>query len=341
MPFKVSNEVKIGALTAITITLFILGFNFLKGKSPLKKAQYLYARFSNVAGLVPSNPVTMNGLAIGNVYATEPGDEELNSVLVTIQITEAIKIPNNSIAKIKSNPLGTTAIEIIKGDAREFLVKGDTLRSEETPGFFGTIFDKIEPTQKSLDKLLVSLDSVAQKVNATMTPATQEDLQASISNLRKVTSELGGTIAGINKLVNDPNSSLMKTIDNANSLTSELAANKQKISNIAGNLETTSNKLAEMDFAATVDNLNKTVTSLKATIDKLNDPKNSAGALLNDRRLYDNLNSTVNSLNILLQDLRLHPKRYVNVSVFGKKDKSEPLMKPMAEDSVTQEQRKN
>jgi hypothetical protein len=28
------------------------------------------------------------------------------------------------------------------------------------------------------------------------------------------------------------------------------------------------------------------------------------------------------------------------VSVFGKKDKSDPLMKPMAEDSVTQEQKK-
>jgi phospholipid/cholesterol/gamma-HCH transport system substrate-binding protein len=49
--------------------------------------------------------------------------------------------------------------------------------------------------------------------------------------------------------------------------------------------------------------------------------------------LYNNLNATANSLNILLQDLRLHPKRYVHVSVFGKKDKSQPLMKPL-EDSL-------
>jgi phospholipid/cholesterol/gamma-HCH transport system substrate-binding protein len=27
----------------------------------------------------------------------------------------------------------------------------------------------------------------------------------------------------------------------------------------------------------------------------------------------------------------MHPKRYVQVSVFGKKDKSEPLMEPMAD----------
>ncbi len=31
---KISNETKVGALTAVAITLLILGFNFLKGKKP-------------------------------------------------------------------------------------------------------------------------------------------------------------------------------------------------------------------------------------------------------------------------------------------------------------------
>jgi hypothetical protein len=35
---KISNETKIGALTAIAITLLVLGFNFLKGKTFLGKA---------------------------------------------------------------------------------------------------------------------------------------------------------------------------------------------------------------------------------------------------------------------------------------------------------------
>jgi phospholipid/cholesterol/gamma-HCH transport system substrate-binding protein len=29
--------------------------------------------------------------------------------------------------------------------------------------------------------------------------------------------------------------------------------------------------------------------------------------------------------------LRMHPKRYVQVSVFGKKDKTDPLMSPLAD----------
>jgi phospholipid/cholesterol/gamma-HCH transport system substrate-binding protein len=34
---KISNETKVGTLTAISITLLILGFNFLKGKNLFNK----------------------------------------------------------------------------------------------------------------------------------------------------------------------------------------------------------------------------------------------------------------------------------------------------------------
>jgi phospholipid/cholesterol/gamma-HCH transport system substrate-binding protein len=43
------------------------------------------------------------------------------------------------------------------------------------------------------------------------------------------------------------------------------------------------------------------------------------GKLLNDA-LYNNL-SNFKELELLLQDVRLHPTRYVNVSLFWKKEK--------------------
>jgi phospholipid/cholesterol/gamma-HCH transport system substrate-binding protein len=57
------------------------------------------------------------------------------------------------------------------------------------------------------------------------------------------------------------------------------------------------------------------------------------GLLLNDTKLYNNLNATSNKINLLLDDVRLHPKRYVNISVFGKKDKTGPLMVPLPDTS--------
>jgi len=51
--------------------------------------------------------------------------------------------------------------------------------------------------------------------------------------------------------------------------------------------------------------------------------------LINDPKLYNNLSATSNKLNLLLDDVRVHPKRYINVSVFGKKDKNTPLTTPL------------
>ena len=60
------------------------------------------------------------------------------------------------------------------------------------------------------------------------------------------------------------------------------------------------------------------------------------GALINDRQLYNKLNDAVLSAEILMDDLRAHPKRYVNVSVFGKKDKGGALTSPAKKDTVPQ-----
>ena len=57
---------------------------------------------------------------------------------------------------------------------------------------------------------------------------------------------------------------------------------------------------------------------------------------MNDKVLYNNLANTVRSANILMDDLRVNPKRYVNISVFGKKDKSTPLMAPLNDSTQKQ-----
>jgi len=58
------------------------------------------------------------------------------------------------------------------------------------------------------------------------------------------------------------------------------------------------------------------------------------GAMINSKELYNNINNTVRSLNTLMDDLRVHPKRYVNISVFGKKEQGNYLTEPL-KDSTT------
>ena len=57
---------------------------------------------------------------------------------------------------------------------------------------------------------------------------------------------------------------------------------------------------------------------------------------MNDSAFYNELQGTLKSINTLVDDIKVHPKRYINVYVFVKKDKSNPLDKPLA-DSVNHE----
>ena len=95
------------------------------------------------------------------------------------------------------------------------------------------------------------------------------------------------------------------------------------------NAATATDKFARLDVEKTLTTLNGTINDLKATIAKVNSDKGTLGLLLNDTRLYSNLTATSNKLNLLLDDVRVHPKRYISISVFGKKDKSGPLTEPL------------
>ena len=107
------------------------------------------------------------------------------------------------------------------------------------------------------------------------------------------------------------------------------------------NVEVTTSKLANANIEGTISALQGAIGELKNTIASFNSRDGSLGLLMNDRELYDKLNkvaeqlrTTALSAEITLDDLRLHPKRYVNISVFGGKTKGEPLTSPAVQDTV-------
>lgn len=304
----------------------------------MKKSQYLYAKFPAVEGLVPANPVICNGLVIGTVYKTEPADELMSSVLVTIRITENVKIPTDSRATIKGNLLGTPAVEISRGTAATYFNKGDTILTQPPSGFMSEVLGQLGPTQQKLNTALGSIDTLLNNTNRILDAQTQQNLRQTIAQLNLITANLAKTTASINELMASEKNAITSAISNLEATTKQVKDGTAGLPAIMDNMEKVSRNLSEADIKKIMADLDVTIASLNTTLAKLNQKDNSIGALMNDKRLYDNLSSTTNSLNLLLQDLRLHPKRYVNVSVFGKKDKSTPLMKPLAEDSVTQEQ---
>ena len=322
---KLSNETKVGVLGVIVITLLILGFNFLKGKKLFSNSMTIYAKYTNIQGLTASNPVMINGLQVGTVSDIS-NDKNMKEILVVISIHKDINIPSNSIASISPNPLTITKIEIKLGDNNTYLKNGDTILTTPSDGFIeGMINSKVDPILNSVNKAIHSIDSLLNNVNSLFDNNNKKNISTSLENLNNATASL--------QMLLDKKGPLTNTLTNAEKFTSNLNANNKKIDSILNSLNKTATNLSELDLEKTLTSLQLTINSLKQTVEKLNSKEGSVGLLLNDPSLYKNLNATANKINVLLDDIRVHPKRYVSVSMFGKKEKEAPLQSPLPDTS--------
>ena len=332
MAFKVSNETKVGALSAVAITLLILGFNFLKGRTYTGKT-FLYAKFKTIDGLLVSNAVTINGFQVGTVVEITETDVDLSTLLVQLKLVKEIRIPNTAVASVKSNPLGTTTLEI-RFDTTQaiasFLKTGDTLRVGTSESLMSTITNtfeqKLQPTIDQVKATLKSLDDVLLNLNSVFDPNTKGNLQSVIANANRATASIVQSTASLESMLNTKTGAMAKSLENLSVFSKTLADSKDEVTGIMKNVEKTTQTLSKMELDKTIRSMNEAIAGLKTTIEKVNSKDGTLGSLINDKKMYNNLASTVNSLNLLLQDVRLNPKRYVNVSVFGKKDKNKPKL---------------
>jgi phospholipid/cholesterol/gamma-HCH transport system substrate-binding protein len=332
---KLTNETKVGLLAIVSILILVLGFNFLKGKSLFSKTPVLFAEFQTIGSLEKSNQVKINGLPVGTVYAMSPKDKEVNRIIVEIHLTRDVSIPKNSLAFIDGPLVGGAFINIAKGDAPAYLNSGDTINTKLDKDLISDIKAQLTPTITRVNETLDSLKLTIGGLNDIFDPNTKNNLRALITNLTL-------SSANLNQLLNAQTGALAQTMGNLNAVSANLAKSNDAITSSIRNVEVTTSKLANSNIEGTVAALQATITELKNTVSSFNSNKGTLGLLMNDRKVYDRLTDVANRLNntalsaeILLDDIRVHPKRYVNISVFGGKNKGEPLTSPQTKDTIS------
>ncbi len=328
---KVSNETKVGALTVIAITLIILGFNFLRGKTIFKSGNFIYAKYTDTKGLIVSNPVFVNGFQVGTVFEIENENPNLSQIVVAIKLNDSYKIPKNSVATIQDNPLGTNSISVVLGDAKDYFKSGDTIKTAPAASLLGDLMNTLSPLGEQTKKTITALEQVLTNINVVLNDKNKENIQVVLTNLAATTENLNKSMAAIQLMLDKQNGSIAQTADNINSFTKNLNENNKKINNIIDNLDSGTKAIKEADLTKTIKTIQEAVAQITITLQKLNTGDGTAAKVLNDKAMYDGLQSTIKSINTLVDDIKVHPKRYINVSVFGKKDKSMPLVKPLAD----------
>lgn len=333
---RVSNETKVGALTVIAVTLIIIGFNFLKGKTIFKSGNFIYAKYHDTKGLIVSNPVYVNGYQVGTVFEIENSNAQLSDISVAIKMNDNYQIPTNSIATIQENPLGTNSIYISLGNATTYLKNGDTVKTAPATSLLGDFMNTLSPMGEQFKKTIDELRKVLVNVNTVMDDQNKANFKELISNLTKTSDNINKSMASIEQMVDQKGGSIAQTADNINGFTKNLAENNKKITNIINNLDSTSQAIKDANLNQTIKEIQSALAGINLTLQKLNTGNGTAAKIMNDPSVYTELKNTINSVNTLVDDIKVHPKRYINISVFGKKDKTTPLSKPIA-DTVTNE----
>lgn len=322
---KLSNETKVGILTVLGITLLVLGFNLLKGKSLFSNNKTIYAVYKQVNGLQPSNAVQVNGLVVGNVSELNVKDNDPSRILVTLTITKKVNIPRNSVARISSDLLGTKTVQMDLGNATEYLQSGDTIYASVDGSMTDAIKEQVTPLLKKLEGTLSNIDTVLLAVSSILDTTAKGNLQETMRNLNTTMRNFSNTSASLNNMLDPQRGNVQATMNNLASVTGNLKANNEKIGGILDNAKKATDALANGNIDKTLQQLQQTTASLNNTMAKLNTTDGTAGLLLNDKKVYNNLQASLGNLNKLLEDLRVNPKRYVHFSLFGKKDKTKPL----------------
>ncbi len=309
---KISREIKTGIIVVGGILLFILGFSYLKSSPLFEDGKTFYAVYNDVGGLQTGTPVTINGMVVGKVNGIKFKDSS-GDLVVTFSVKNDFGFSENSPAELyDTGIIGGKGIQIKPlMDGAANAKSGDTLNSNIQPGLTQLLQTQLSPLQKKVEGAVTNADSLLMNVNEVLDGRAKKDLRETLSGLNKTVASFQKSADALNRILNNNEKKVGTSLDNFEKLTANFA--------------TLSDSLNNAGLNRTLAGLESSVSKLDALMTRLNSADGTLGKLLNDDKLYTNLNSASRELDLLLQDVRLNPKRYVNVSVFGKKQKEYEL----------------
>lgn len=305
---KLTREIKTAILVIASILLFIWGYSFLKGKDLFSNYRTFYVEYDSVEGLSKSAPVTLNGLVIGKIEDITI-NENTGKLLVELQINSDFPISKSSVASIyEPGFIAGKQIAILPDFSDKTpAANGQMLKSDVKMGLTESLGNKLVPLQEKIEKVMGNADTLISGINNVLDKKSQEDLKKTLAELSKTMEQFHKASSNMNLLLEDNKSQISGTVSNFNK--------------ISGDFSKISDSLNKADLGKTVKNLNETLEKVHTVMKGLESGNGSMGKLLKDDALYTNMSKTSKELELLLQDVRLYPTRYVNVSLFGKKNK--------------------
>jgi phospholipid/cholesterol/gamma-HCH transport system substrate-binding protein len=297
---KVKNkELKVGVFSAICLVLLYFGFNFLKGIDFFQKKKTYYAVYDNIDQLVESNPVLVNGYAVGRVSRIRILQNRNNHVLVEMEIDADIVITDSTKAILNSELLGGKSVLLKMGRSTKTLQEGDTLRTEVAKGMFDVLSETATPVATDLQTTLRKFNSVIDNFNRNF-----EKLEVILTKLQTTPDLINKTLVTTNTNIETLSASFKTDAEKLGVVLDELKPT-------LNNMKVLSDSLRHLKLNQTLIKTQQVLTSLNESLGKLKKRDNTMGRLMNEDSLYVNLNKLIVDLDKLSKHFNSNPKHFL------------------------------
>ncbi len=294
-----NKEFKVGLFVAVTLVLLYFGFNFLKGIDFFATTDKYYVIYDNVDELAVSNPVLVNGFAVGRVSHINIMQKKQNKVLVELMIDSDIQLGDSTQAILNSDFLGGKSILLSIGTVTRPLEPKDTLIAVVAKGMLDLLSETATPVADNVGTTL-------RKVNIILDNLTKnsQKLDTIFLRLQATPLLLNKTLVTANGTVEDLAVSFKSVANNLNGTLTELKPTMQ-------NLKIFSDSLKRMQLNQTVAEARQAMEKFNAIMDKVGKENSTFNKLMTEDSLYRNLNTVLLNLDTLLNHFDENPKHFL------------------------------
>ena len=319
-----SKELLVGIFTVGALTLLYFGFYYLKGIDFLSSTKNYYAKYDNISQLAVSNPVLVNGFAVGRVSDIRLMPDLGNKVLVEIEINSQVVLGNGAKATLSSDFLGSKTILLDLGDTKKPLNDKDTIQAEVAKGMLDMFSDAAEPVADNLESTLRKLNTLMDNLNTEL-----GEVDILFKKLHDTPGKINNTVEKIGDRFDDISGNVKVVAEKLNSTLTSLDPTLK-------NFKVLSDSLAQIKLNQTLVKVTETLNSLNSTLSQLKKGDNTVSKLLTEDSLYVNLNKLLLSIDSLANHFNTHPKHFL-----GPLGKSSKKIERDHEKDIEEQKKKN
>jgi phospholipid/cholesterol/gamma-HCH transport system substrate-binding protein len=290
-------------------------------------------QLNNASGIVPGSPVTLNGVAVGEIRSTSTGANPREGVMVIAMIDRGVQIPRRPEITVDQSFVGETTLSLTphtlgpdEPDPGVFIEGGEPIRASAEgmiERIAGLLEDKLAPFSSaagSVQELAQTYNEVGKKLTHLLTPPEEGGMSVEDGNVYATLRDLRFAVERANTWLGDEElrGSMGETFTKAGETMEQIRSAAEEFELAATEMRTEVARAGD-GFAegvgatkASAAELNRALVSMQDLLAQVREGQGSLGLLVTNPDLYRSMNDAAVRLEQALREIQLLAEKYRN-----------------------------